>query len=1055
MKHNKHIFLGLLALSGVVVGLGATEIKTSAWGNNNSSSTVGRVTWTSFSSAGRPYEGYFKANQLMPKNPSFPDTPGAYVSNYKNESQNAGSKLNYRKEAGQKVKNAIISYYGYDILFYAPYANSNGNSYRSVWADGVDENFYTVMASTFEDKNYWSFYPLHTSETWKDRNTKSYLAIDKGWNGSLTNFTNRTNKPNVSGRALSASANSTGIIYDNRLDVHGNWRYIGYNIAGEALNNPFFISDSVITSPHHSEQGIISKGLHGFTFGQSINNLTSVNNKYYKYDGRTYLEDKKNAISRLMELVPEYKTGQMKYVTGNINSTSTYPKGQTRNLTASNSSTLTVDHWASALNLMSDPTLETPMFEGYRVEDYTSTSDRLRYIEVTAPTSPELTNDLRLNKIIVKDSSGSVIATFTRTGSSYTSNVVKQVVPGNKVHVTYEIENVGTTTTPINPSTLDSGIAINTDALANDYNDRYNRNIQKNKLTASGTIAPGATKIFTATYTVPDNTQSSFRVTGNISEDYKHFDGTYDNNWGHVVTGVAHGDTALTNIQLIDRNGNVIDDSRYMKPGEDYKLQYTVKYSGPNRESATSIKLNTTIKRWLPGGNSEVTSNYSFRTDDVYLKDGDTFTFETPYITFEVPKVETSATISMPNTSMNSNTANDSASKAWSYNYDVILSNVRVYNNNERPTQNGYITLGVKYDIDVIAPTQTPHFELDLKTNITLPNGQILQFTDHVAKGSNKDITHEIKVPVNVITTGSKNLPIQIHTNSDKKFWETDLSTQSNNKGNGNATQLPPLNPNATKGCSIVKNNNNLTVSHKLSNYSGNRVNYYNFAGNREYSFYKYNNAVTSNATKTYNETYQINYVKFKSKDTVDKKHGTNGWVDLTKSSERNLATIKAGYGYELEIEVAYRTNALTSQPLASQSYGSSTSSGTSVTNQNASANVYKDIYVKTSDGHILSATGMYGTTPAFDVEVVTSNAETTVLKYKMKTTSSNGIASPVKIYTSENAIDGAYALTVWTPTIRGFGNPIKPGTDLCDQENISYSIKGSMYDDNQDSIIQ
>lgn len=1056
MKHNKHLFLGLLALSGVAVGFGATSIETSAWGNNNSSSSSsGRITWTSHSSTGRPQEGYFKANQLMPKNPSFPDTYGAYVSNYKTESHNAGSSLNYRKEAGQRVKSAIVSYYGYDILFYAPYANPNGQSYKSVWADGVDENFYTVMASTFNDKNYWSYYPLHTYETWQSKNTKSYLAIEKGWNGSLTNFTNRTNQPNVSGRANSASADSTGILYDNRLDVHGNWRYIGYNIAGEALNNPFFISDSVISAPHHSDQQIVSKGLHGLTFGQSVNNLKTVNNKYYQYDEPTFYAVKKAALSRLLELIPEYKTGQMKYVTGNIGSTSTYPTSQTKNLTASSTSTLTVEHWASALNLMTNPLIETPMFEGYRVETISSSTDRLRYIEVTAPTAPELTNDLRLNKIIVKDSSGSVIATFTRNGSSYTSNVVKQVVPGNKITVSYEIENIGTKTTTINPSTLDSGIGINSGALANDYNNRYNNNIQNNKLTASGTISPGATKTFTTSYTVPENTQSSFRVTGNISEDYKDFDGTYDNNWGHVITGVAHGDTAVTNIELIDKDGNVIDDSRYMKPGEDYKVRYTVKYSGPDRESSTNIKLSTTIKRWLPSGNSEVTSNYSFSKNDVYLKDGDTFTFETGYITFEVPKVETSATISIPNSSMNSNTSNDTASKAWAYNYDVVLSNVRVYNNNERPTQDGYITLGVKYDIDVIAPTQTPYFEVDLKTNITLPSGQVIQFTDHVAKGSNKDITHEIKIPVTVITSGSKNLPIQIHTNSDKKFWETDLSTQSNNKGGSSATQLPPLNPNTTRGCSIEKSSNNLTVSHKLMQYTGNKINYYNFAGNRQYSFYRYNNAVVSSATNSYNETYQINYVKFKSKDTVDKNYGTNGWVDLTKSSEKNLATIKAGYGYELEIEVAYKTNALTSQPTASQSLGSTTSSGTSVTNQNVSANIYKDIYVRTSDGQILSATGMYGTTSAFNVEVVKSNSETTVLKYTMKTTSSNGISSPVKIYTSEDAVDGAYGLTVWTPTVRGFGNPTKTEADLCDQENVSYSIKGSMYDDNEDSIIQ
>lgn len=95
----------------------------------------------------------------------------------------------------------------------------------------------------------------------------------------------------------------------------------------------------------------------------------------------------------------------------------------------------------------------------------------------------------------------------------------------------------------------------------------------------------------------------------------------------------------------------------------------------------------------------------------------------------------------------------------------------------------------------------------------------------------------------------------------------------------------------------------------------------------------------------------------------------------------------------------------------------------------------------------VLSYTGMYDTVKAFDVKVVTSNDSTSVLWYTLKDSK--------KIYTGENTTDGTYSLKVWTPQITGVGNVQKPSVSLCDEEVVGFEIKGSMYDDLEDSIIQ
>ncbi|MCC0720707.1 hypothetical protein KGF37_19080, partial [Clostridioides sp. ZZV14-6105] len=152
-----------------------------------------------------------------------------------------------------------------------------------------------------------------------------------------------------------------------------------------------------------------------------------------------------------------------------------------------------------------------------------------------------------------------------------------------------------------------------------------------------------------------------------------------------------------------------------------------------------AFKFNWTAKRYLPQGGSELYKNN--KTLNLYGVDkGESWQFETPYFVWEVPRAEATIAVNAP-VEVDLNKGNNTAQKKWFYNYDVKVRNVKVFNDKERPIQDSFITLREKYEVDVIAPNQTPNYETDIKTHRTLPNGQILQFTDHVKKGSNKDIT--------------------------------------------------------------------------------------------------------------------------------------------------------------------------------------------------------------------------------------------------------------------------------------------------------------------------
>ncbi|MBY1477110.1 hypothetical protein KWW00_15195, partial [Clostridioides difficile] len=232
-----------------------------------------RITWdvNSKDATGRPQSGTFHKNQIMSKNPLFGDVDGAYV---------GGGGRTYVKNGGE-VRSVLKGGYGYKMLYYEQYADKDGKVYKSPSADGTKENFYTKMDSTLTSgyrNRYWNL----------------------NWNGSQTNFSKVNVEPNYQGRKkyqMSTNNNVTNN-YDARFDKDGEWRYLGYNLRGEPLTNPFFSCDGSGTETHMSDFGILWQGEGAKKFGA-----------WNEYNGEQYKMAKKQAIERLLKKDPNFRNG--------------------------------------------------------------------------------------------------------------------------------------------------------------------------------------------------------------------------------------------------------------------------------------------------------------------------------------------------------------------------------------------------------------------------------------------------------------------------------------------------------------------------------------------------------------------------------------------------------------------------------------------------------------------------------------------------------------------------------------------------------------------------
>ncbi|KXY51460.1 hypothetical protein AT268_33865 [Bacillus cereus] len=937
------------------------------------------------------------------------------------------------------------------------FTDKDGN--RKYWYDRNSENI--LFRTNYYGVTYYS--PVPPKQLEYMTSMRSYFYVLENYNSRNINggYEERYDKsyPNFKTKSTVVNQTSRNALqsphYYNEYEAYrgavGEWRYLGYSAFGNNVENPYFPPDIF----SDETPGSYKWDLFPYNLGSKW--LPQGPSRWDDSTIGDLFNAKIKAIKRLLDQEPS-----MKYKNSNPY------------------------YWADRLSLTSDPDAEMAVFIGTR-------EGGRKYRTLTVK-SDEMKN-LRITEYTVLDNNGNVVGTFTRRDGvdSGSSRTFKKLMKGEKYKIIVRVKNDSQQETTLNPTKLDIGYSLSSTTWSKGSNN-WNTTLSEER-----TLVPGESATFTYdNFVIPLNSNKYIGLTGNINKD--HFfagDNTNpnDDDANLVFPVEGTGNMSAENITLIDRNGNEVEKPI---PGEDYKIKYKFKYQGidirepvyrdegfceAHNNSGICISWGTrsvfdhyyypevnidayyTINRKLPKGESDSINGHL--TKRMQLRNGTTFEFITPeYTTYEVPIIDTSIRMNLENNYdyANIDKGDDTSRKKWHSFYNYKVKNVEILPKTEKPTEAGYQTFAVKFDVDNEVPSEVTDFEKDVQIGITV-NGEKHLFMEHIGIGENKNIVKEVKIWVDPKVTSK--VDAQVYVNVDKNAWEEDLSTQEDNKGD-TATTIKgsekttgakierPMNP-FEKACALGKNTKNTwNQYYELHEWSGQLKKY--SANGKSYEFYKYSAGSKHDGTVQQQEEYKISKVLFKSKLTEDLKMGASrdGWVDLAKGE---IGKIKAGYGYELKVDVDYNTNAFETEPQSWNVNGT----GQWVRPKHVEPNIPSELYIKTPDGKILSVSGVHGTNKGLDVKREGDRNKVS-MTYTIKPKDTLGVKNAPKIYIDPNTKDGSYKLQVFTPEINGIptkskmeGNTLTSiGNMLCDNlTDLKLEVTGSATDDLKGHIVQ
>ena len=936
-----------------------------------------------------------------------------------------------------------------------------------------------------------------------DRFSKYGRYVDEEFKG--INVISDDSHTNVkSGKWVNASYAPSGL-----AGLNGEWTYLGYNADGDPLRNPYMIDTSLYFRGNSAlkeydlrytpwDASDSKSGETEFKKTQASQQFP----KLTKYDKeKKYYNLKYNMVEKLI------KSGVFKRRT---------------NLTLKQD----VEDLLNRISFRNHPENEAcVMIVQRRMNDST------RYFTVLN----EL-NDIYLHSMIVTDSSGKEVASYTydietkkatrknaskvKVGEEYTVKVYLGNAKGREIIATKNHAQLGVKThfkannsMPISSTT----------------------NVQSKEITNSMEAKKGSkSKALTFKVTAPD--VDFFDIYGYVGEKHLGTDNLDESNdIGRVRMNIRgdnykdepeyqKADIVAKKIELLEKDGTVVYSftrgasspsvNKGIIPGKKYDIKFTITDDSANgaRYRVKSAGHYNDDGQWIPG----TTGSWKYLTDcsvnakhtytrigsgtnnstDVIppsqkftvskskavtvdgsttfsLKGGTTLTYSVPDIVFEYPYAEIGFSITGSEYT-NSNTTNDSLSVTIQPKYDAVIGNVKIQPQNEYTDGNSKkVSYLVTYDakLDVPSYMQNNDVAMLIETSINIGDKTVV-FPDLLSAGENKNISHSVNdIPISNAGSVTATVFLNYHKHTYETNYDNNKATATasikniNNPFNGSNTDKATSFDTSTgssavgggslnNNCLIPRRENNWSVSHRKLGWNTTQVSYGDTTAVP--SFKKY--SITSNTTPTatnYYESYNIESILFRSKDTKDKGLGTDGWINLLESSEKDLATIKAGYGFELKVITKYKTNAKKAMPSSTNFATSSSGTYYSGTSRDASISLAKDIFIELpgsdSTRKILSTTGYNGTTKGITVtEKDESTSDETIKKftYTIKATNTLGINSD-KIFIPKSLKDGNYKISIYTPPVTGMPSVGKNEyTALCDRKDFNIKVKGSYTND-------
>lgn len=524
---------------------------------------------------------------------------------------------------------------------------------------------------------------------------------------------------------------------------------------------------------------------------------------------------------------------------------------------------------------------------------------------------------------------------------------------------------------------------------------------------------------------------------------------------------VDRGNFGAESTELIDEQGNVVRDP---VPGNRYKIRFNYRYLSDNNRDArrnTTLQVNYQLGRQMVG--SPIHGRDESRALTAHARDSNgnimktfkpkhntVYSFDSDYHYFETAQFDAMSDIVVGLERYDLDTSDNKLTKDWSSFYDIAVENVRVVPNDTVNTQDQVAEMLVQFDIDYMTPAHIKDLGQNVEFLVDL-DGETVLVNEHIRKGKNRNISIPIEIPLegNV----DRVLEARVLANPDRKVYEEDVysANRPNNIGVGtgqvkNDIVQPHYDSNRQETWTQYVHENN---------WSGSQLNYRTFSNNLQRTFLRFTSKDNPRSTSRFNlfENYQIDSVRFRSRLTRQRELGNDGWVDLMQED----GYIKAGYGYELEIDVSYNTNAM--DQIFENSMSANGTTGRWSRPQLSEPLLQDNVYIEMQDGHIRSVQGDGGTEQALRVKDKSENNGKTTWTFEIDGGTILGAPTVGRFYIGEDVADGRYPLTVFTPKIRGVNGKQINSTNaleylLYDSANdLGINVEGAASDDITDHI--
>lgn len=798
----------------------------------------------------------------------------------------------------------------------------------------------------------------------------------------------------------------------------GEFRVMGYSGNGEQVGNPEFPADyfsaKTVAQSRINEYGWDTKPWtrnNSFAGKGTAFDRFNSNSPQYKI--------KFNAVKRLLAQEPEM----------------------------GGTSDSNVRYWMNRLSLSNDPS------DGSAAYFLGTKNNGEHYNTLTVESTPQLRKNITLAQQTVYDSNGKEIIRFDREGTNPNGKTTKgngfrKLVSGEVITVKTTMKNNSDKGSPkiqrvkglvgygTGNKATNRPVSLNAQSVDKVFN------IYKNALNV-GTTTTLETKI-----TVPFN-DNKLGISGQVDSEmyYKgeNYNLTDDSSFMSVAVNNEAGNFSSASIELLDANEKVVSDPI---PGEAYKFAYNYKYNSTNGKNASekvSLAVDYKINRQLPKDSKDATTG-RINIKNIKPEHGKIYKFITPTaVVYETGIFDTEAKLTIGNDrpNYNTDTKDDGQVKTFKYTYDLAMKNVMLIPNKESNTDKKTMNYLMKFDVDYAVPSHVKDHAKDVVFSVNV-GGTKKTFTEHIKNGSNKNITVEVAVPS---TGNNRSVKAVVIANSDKNVYEADYV--KNNEGSATAT-IESVEKVKPYGTTNTKQSWSQLV--EQNNWTGKAKTYKGFNNGQTYKFSSYLNSNRADSKFDMNETYKINHVWFKSKLSTDLKEGPkkDGWVDLMK----DVGKIKAGYGYELKVDVDYNTDAFSKMPKATANKW--------VRPNLASPNLPNNIYIQTPDKaiHSVNGDGKTEKTLSYTRKDSTdrSKAEWT---FKVAPSETLGVNTLGKFYIDSKVSNGTYNLKVFTPKTSGVlgkmsdeNNVVQ--TSLFDEtKDLKIKVMGSSTDDLNDHINQ